>query len=276
MKNLRYWIVGMVLSLVAFPSYAAESTDSATAIPNNPMLQDTFVFMLGGFYSRNTTSASIGTSSGSAGVIVNFEDALDLSQRTLTPMGGFRWRATDNWRLSVTYIDVGRNASNILGSDITWGDYTFPAGTPVSSTYDFSDMRVSADYALFKRRDKEVGVGIGLHVAKIDTSINAGAAGAKSSNVTAPLPVLNLYGMFALTDEWSVSFSADWLSLNYDKYSGDIRNMSLDIVYQPFRHIGFGLGARTLVIDLTVDEPNAQLRALTSFQGPTVFMTATF
>ena len=276
MKNLRYWIVSTALSLAAFPLYAAESTASTIAIPNNPMLQDKFIFTLGGFYSRNTTSASLGSPSGGAGVVVNFEDALDLTDRTLTPVGGFRWRFSDHWRTTVDYMNVGRSATNTLASDITWGDQTFLKGTTVSSTYDFSDLRVSADYAFFKRPDKEVGIGIGLHVTKIDTSINAAGLGADSSNVTAPLPVFNLYGMFALTDEWMVSLSADWLSLNYDKYSGDIRNMAFTVVYQPFRHVGFGVGARTLVIDLTVNNPNAQLRALTSFQGPTAFITATF
>ena len=58
-------------------------------------------------------------------------------------------------------------------------------------------------------------------------------------------------GQFALTDRWAIDARLDRFSLSYDHYSGDITSMAMDVLYQPFRHVGFGLGYRAMFIDLT-------------------------
>jgi hypothetical protein len=246
------------------------------AIPNHPALTDKFTFELGGFYSKSSTQASFGPSGGGTGVIVDFENTLGLEDRNLSAIGGFLWRITDRWRLEVDYFSLNRDATRTLATDVTWGNQTFTAGSTVSSKYDFSDIRVSGGYSFFKRPDKELGVGVGLHVAGIKTSLQASGLGAESTDVTAPLPVLNLYGMFALTNEWAFRFRVDWLSLNYDIYSGDLRNTAIDVLYRPFRNVGFGLGIRTFVLDVKIDDANWQGRARTTYTGPTAFMTVSF
>jgi len=92
----------------------------------------------------------------------------------------------------------------------------------------------------------------------------------------APLPVLSLYGTFALTNEWALRTRLDWLSLNYDIYSGDIRNVAVDVLYRPFRYVGFGVGFRNLMVNVTVDDPDWTGRARTAFSGPTAYMTISF
>jgi hypothetical protein len=280
MVGIRIAAVSLFSAVLLAPwtvgSAYAQAT-AAEAIPSHPALSSRFVFELGGFYSRSSTQASLGPSSGGTGVIVDFENTLGLDDRNLSAIGGFLWRMTDHWRLEVDYFSLNRSATRTLSSQIEWGDLgVIPAGTSVTSSYDFSDIRVSAGYSFFKRRDKELGVGIGLHVAGIDASVQASGGSAESSDVTAPLPVLNLYGAFALTNEWAVRFRLDWLSLNYDIYSGDLRNTSIDVLYQPFRNVGFGLGVRSFVLDVEIDDDKWRGKARTTFTGPTLFMSVTF
>lgn len=255
---------------------AHAQTGSTEAIPTHPALTDRFVIELGGFYSRSSTQASLGPSGGGVGVVVDFENTLGLDDRNLSAIGGFLWRASERWRVEVEYFSLNRDATRQLASDVTWGDTTFTAGTTVTSKYDFSDVRVSAGYSFFKRRDKELGAGVGLHVSGIKTSIQAAGLGAESTDVLAPLPVLNLYGAFALTNEWAARFRLDWLSLNYDIYSGDLRSTAIDVLYQPFRNVGFGLGVRSFILDVEIDDPKWHGKARTSFTGPTLFMTVSF
>jgi hypothetical protein len=186
------------------------------------------------------------------------------------------WRFSERWRVELEYFAIGRDATRTLATEVQWGDQTFPVGTTVDSTFDFSDMRVSAGYSFFKRRDKELGVGLGLHVSGFKASIAAAGSSAEAKDVTAPLPVLNLYGLFALTDEWAMRMRVDWLSLTYGDYSGDVRGIGLDVLYQPFRHVGFGLGVRSLLMDITIENPEWRGEARTSYTGPTLFMTASF
>jgi hypothetical protein len=183
---------------------------------------------------------------------------------------------SERWRLEVDYFRLNRHASKVLDTDVTWGDLPpIAAGTTVNSVYNFYDARMSVGYTFFKRRDKELGIGLGLHVAGIKTSLEAGALGAEAVDVLAPLPVMNLYGRFA-NRPMAVRLRMDWLSLTYGDYSGDVRNTAIDVLYQPFRHVGFGLGIRNLVLDLKIDNPDWVGRARSVYTGPAAFMTVSF
>jgi len=264
----------MFVALVA--GGARAQIASTELIPNHPALTDRFTFEIGAQYSRSTTSASLGPTSGGTGVVVDFEDTLGLDERNWIGVAGVLWRISERWRLEVDYFSLNRNATRTLATDIEWGDQNFTAGTTVNTSYDFSDVRIAAGYSFFKRRDKELGVGFGLHVAKIDASISSASAGTEGSDVTAPLPVFNLYGAFALTNEWAVRFRMDWLSLSYGDYSGDIRNTAIDAIYQPFRNVGFGLGMRNMIVDVEIEKDDWRGRARTVFSGPVASLRVSF
>lgn len=279
MKPLRFRAV-FLLALSVFAALTAVTVRveaaSTEAIPTHPALNDRIAFEFGAFYFQTSTQASLMGPSGGGGVTVDFESALGLEDRSWGGIGGFLWRMSERWRLEVEYFKLDRSGTRALATEVRWGDTVYPVGTTVTSSYDFSDARIGVGYSFFKRRDKELGLGLGLHVAGIKTSIQAAGVGADSADVTAPLPVVSLYGAFALTNEWAVRVRADWLSLNYDAYSGDLRSMAIDVLYQPFRNVGFGLGARNLVLDLTIDKTEWRGRARTSFAGPTAYMTVSF
>ena len=257
-------------------SAARAQTAATEAVPNHPALSDRFTIEAGAFFSRSTTDASLGPSGGGTGVSVDFEDTLGLEDRNTVAIAGFLWRMSERWRLEVDYFKLNRDATRTLATQVEWGDQVYPAGTTVNAAYDFQDIRVSAGYSFFKRRDKELGVGFGLHVAKIEASLQTTGGLAEASDVTAPLPVLNFYGVFALTNEWAVRMRMDWLSLSYDAYSGDLRNTAVDVLYRPFRNVGFGLGFRTLVLNVEIDDTDWHGKARSVFTGPTAFMSASF
>ncbi len=281
MHTTRSWFAAatLILGLTAALTAVAAPAESATTetIPNNPLLTDQFFLEFGGYYPRSSTQASLSGSGGGVGAVVDFESAFGLEERKLVGLGGFGWRMTERWRLDVEYFLLNRRGTKTLDADVTWGDQTFTAGTTVDAKYNFNDTRVTAGYSFFKRRDKELGVGLGLHVAGIKASVEDTTGGtAEASDVLAPLPVVNLYGLFALTDEWAVRVRADWFSLSYGDYSGDVRSLALDVLYQPFRTIGFGFGTRSLVVDVEIDNPDWTGRVRTTYTGPTAFMTVSF
>jgi len=278
MTQTRRWLTVLTVlgGLHVGIAVAADATPPSEPIPNHPALRDRFTFVLGAYSPKTTTDALLTPASGGSGVGVNFEDTLGLDDRNLVGFGGFRWRFSERWRMEAEYFSLSRDATRTLAADVTWGDQTFSKGTTVNSTFDFSDLRLGAGYSFFKTRDKELGLGFGAHVAKMKADVNAAGIGAEGADVLAPLPVLNLYGLFALTNEWAVSMRADWLSLSYGAYTGDIRNTALDVLYQPFRHVGFGFGARALNIDVSIDNTNWHGSAKMAFQGPIAFVTASF
>jgi len=276
MVSKRVSWIGVLLTLIVSHASMAETTGASVAVPDHPLLAEDLIVTLGLYYPRSTTSASLAPPGGGTGVMVNFEDTLDLEKRSVVPSLGVFWRASERWRLDIQYFDVSRDAMRTLGDDVQWGDTVFPAGSAADSTFDFSDIRVAAAYSFFMRPDKELGAGVGLHISEIRGAIEASGVGAEAADITAPLPVLNFYGMFALTNEWALNMRADWLSLTYGDYRGDVRNLETNFIYQPRRNFGVGLGLRSMLINVDIDDDDWRGQARVSFQGPTAFVTMSF
>ena len=283
MRRLIQWKWLLLLLLAGpFPAFAADDaqkqgTAPPAATPQHRLLNDRFRLSLGAFYAESTTEARLSTASGGTGVDVNFEDMLGLDTRKWVGEFGMYWRFAEHWRVDLGYFSLNRSATRTLEQDITWGDLPpLTVGTTVNSTVKMSDLRAAVGYSFFRRPDKELGVGVGLHRAAFEASLDAGSFGARSESVTAPLPFLTLYGNFALTDTWALSLRSDWLSLSYDKYSGAIRSNAFDFVYQPFTHFAFGFGVHSLTLRLDVDNPNSKMQTRIVFQGPAAYASYSF
>jgi hypothetical protein len=282
MRRLNRWKWLLLLLLAGpFPALAADDAQTPgsappAATPQHRLLNDRFRLTVGGFYAESTTEARLSTASGGAGVDVNFEDMLGLDTRRWVGEFGMYWRFAERWRVDLGYFSLNRSASRVLETDVTWGGNTYTAGTTVDSTVKMSDLRAAVGYSFFRRPDKELGVGMGLHRAGFEASLDAAGVGARSESVTAPLPFFTLYGNFALTDTWALSMRWDWLSLSYDKYSGGIRASAIDFVYQPFTHFALGFGVHSLTLRLEVDNPDSTMQTRIVFQGPAAYASYSF
>ena len=268
----------MIRSLLALTLAAAALPVAATGgdIPTHPALSDRFYFGLGAFFPETNTKAELRSNNTGLGTVVDFEETLDMPRQNTVPSLIGRWRFGERWRVDAEYFQLNRSSERTIDREINWGDQTFPLNARVATTFDFSDLRVSLGYSFFKRPDKELGVGIGLHVATYEVSLSSANFGSQAEDVLAPLPVLSLYGQFALTEHWAVGTRIDRLSLSYDKYDGSLTSFALDLLYQPFRHVGFGAGYRSLVIKIEAHEDRATLQVRQAFQGPLLFMNVSF
>jgi hypothetical protein len=280
MRKLAHWLCPLLIAAPLAANAADEVNKEpaplAASAPQHRLLNDSFRLSLGGFRAESTTEARLSTASGGSGVDVNFEDMLGLDKIKLVGEASMYWRFADRWRVDLGYFSLNRNGTRTLEQNVNWGGNTYPIGTTVNSNYKVSDLRAAVGYSFFRRPDKELGVGFGLHRAALETSLDAAGVGATNQSVTAPLPFLTLYGNFALTDSWALAVRSDWLSLSYDKYSGGIRATAIDFVYQPFTHFAFGFGVHSLTLHLDVNNPSSQLQTRLVFQGPAAFMSYSY
>ena len=283
MRKLAHWLWPLLfvapLAANAADDVNKEAPPPSASTPQHRLLNDSFRFSLGGFRAESTTEARLSPAGGGAGADVNFEDMLGLNEKKLVGEASLYWRFTERWRLDLGYWSLNRNGTRTMSTDVEWGGNTYPIGTTVDSNFKISDLRAAVGYSFFRRPDKELGVGFGLHRTGLEASLNAasiGATSATSQSVTAPLPFITVYGNFALTDSWAVALRSDWLSLSYDKYAGGIRATAIDFVYQPFAHWAFGFGVHSLTLHLDVNNPSSQLQARLVFQGPAAFMSYSY
>jgi hypothetical protein len=280
MKKLAHWLWPL-LFVAPLAAHAAdevnrEAPPPSASMPQHRLLNDSFRLTLGGFRAESTTEARLSPAAGGAGVDVNFEDILGLDKIKLVGEASLYWRFAEHWRVDLGYFSLNRNGTRTLEQDVEWGGNTYPIGAVVNSNYKISDLRAAVGYSFFRRPDKELGVGFGLHRTALETSLDAAGVGATNQSVTAPLPFLNFYGNFALTDTWAMAMRVDWLSLSYDKYSGGIRSTAFDFVYQPFTHWAFGFGFHNLTLKLDVSNPDSKLETRIVFQGPAAFASFSY
>lgn len=257
------------------PAVSSRDDSEHYETPQHPALSDKFFIGLGGFYTSSTTEARLDSPSG-IGTTIGFEDLLGLDNSKLVPQGIARWRMSDRWRLELEYFQLDRSNSKQLGEDINWGDQTFLGGTVIDTKFDVSVYRLSAGYSFFKTPDKEFGVALGFHITDIDVSLSSGGANEDSGKLLAPLPVLSLYGLVALTDQVALSGRLDAFRLEYDPYKGHIYSIGLDMLYQPWRHVGMGLGWRSLEMEFSASNNDWEGAVRSIFQGPIAFISASF
>ena len=269
-RTLRSAVIGASLFCGLALAQAQE------APPIHPALHDKFYFELGAFVPKTTTSAQLDSTTLGAGTNIDFERALGITTQKTVPDAYARWRIGDRWRVEAEYFLLNRMGSKTLQQDIQWDDKVYSVGTQVTSKFNFADVRVSGGYSFFRTPDKELGVGLGFHVASYDVGLDAAGVGDEAKKVTAPLPVLSVYGQFALTDKWAVGGRLDRFVISYDKYDANLTSLGVDLQYQPFRHVGFGLAYRNLFIVLKATGDQLTARFQQSFQGPLLYMNASF
>ena len=270
MRTIQVGVIALALS------FFGPTTVHAEDAPIHPALHDSFYFALGAFVPKTTTSAQLDSSTLGAGANIDFERALGITNQKTVPDAFARWRITDRWRVEAEYFLLTRSGNKVLQQDIQWGDRVFTVGTQVQSMFNFADVRVSGGYSFFRTPDKELGVGLGFHVASYNVALSAASVGDEAKKVTAPLPVLSAYGQFALTQTWAVGARLDRFVITYDKYYGNLTSMAVDVNYQPFRHVGFGLAYRSLFIILEAKGDTLTAKFAQTFQGPLLYMNASF
>jgi hypothetical protein len=267
MKNLLL-LVG--ISLISAAAHAQSE------IPVHPALNDRYYFGLGVFFPKTTTQAQLTSNTTGVGALIDLESSFDMDRSKTVPSFFGRWRINHRWRLEAEYFEMNRSSERVIDRQIAFGDQVFAVNTQVSTKFNFSDLRVSAGYSFFRRTDKEVGIGLGLHMASYDVRLSTPTGGGDGEDVLAPLPVLSAYGQFALTERWALGTRLDRFSLKYDKFDGGLTALGIDLLYQPFRNVGFGLSYRSLFIRAEIEGERATAKFRQSFEGPFLFMNVSF
>jgi hypothetical protein len=275
---MRVFKSAVITALLAssFPLTCAADVDWGL----NHALNDTLAFEFGALYAAKTSNtAQLDSTKLGVGTNVNFQEMLGMDSWAWGPDVAARWRMSEKWRLEASYFWISQSGTKGITQDIQWGDVVYPINTQVTSKLNFADFRTSVGWSFYKTSDKELGVGLGLHVLSYEASLSSLTLGTEGGNVLAPLPVVSVYGGFAMNEHWSVQARLDVFSLTYQQYHGSITSVGLDVLYQPFRHVGFGVGYRALVIDFQADSTGLgsfQGKYNQTLQGPAMYVTLTF
>lgn len=199
---------------------------------------------VGGMLTGLNSDLRIGTTG--VGVAVDLEEALGLDSTTTTLRVEGSWRFTENrrHRLDVSWVRLHRTADRVISEDIDIGDDTIIAGSEVDSEVDLQLVRAAYKYSLIHDERVDLAIGGGFYVAPISASVKATGVGGvdEDFSITAPLPVFGMRADVALTRRSYLRSQFELFYLEFDDYSGSLRNLGVAYEFRPWRYLGLGVG----------------------------------
>lgn len=235
-----------------------------------------FNFRLGAYFASADTEVRLDATDGSIGTVVDFEDDLDLDDDEVMALIGFDWRFAQMHRLELEYFELDRGGFQTLSGNIEYGDTLFPFESEVSSFFNTDIFRVGYSYSFFQDQTRELAVGVGFHITDLAAGISDEEDSSEFSDVTAPLPVLGIEGGWAFAPKWVLYGRLQIFRLEVGDFDGSIDHLAIRLEHQTFRHVGFGLGYDYFELDVDIDDSDWRGFANYQFDGPTVYVKATF
>ena len=228
---------------------------------------ETFSFNGGLFASRSQTDVRFGSG---LGVEVNLEDALGMESDTQVFRLESYWRFTDNrkHRADISWFSFRRTASRQITTDVIikppdGEPIPIDAGTVVKSQYDMDILQLNYSYS-FIQDDRLDFAGIaGLYIMPISLGLDVTGLvdDQADQSFTAPLPVLGLRLDILLAQKWYFRSSTQLFYIEYEDYTGSLVNTRTAVEYNPWTHVGLGLGVDALRMAVQADD-NASIPGL--------------
>ena len=150
----------------------------------------------------------------------------------------------------------------------------FPINASVDSIWDWKVYAASYTWSFLQTNKYEVGLDIGAYVADIALGIRTNPNGLVSEPeaVTAPLPVLGLTGAYAFTPKLVLRSDVGVFALEVGEVKGSQWNFNLDLEYNAWKYMGFGIGYNFYRLDVDVDDEDALFEAKYQYHGIKVFL----
>jgi len=238
----------------------------------------------GGFLASANTTVRLDSADGRIGTTLDFEDDLGIDDSDLLLFLGASWRFAHRHRLEFEWFELGRDGRRELQAEIRFGEDVFNVGAEVNTFFDTDVFRVGYAYSFVRDDRKEVGLHVGVHITDLATGLRAKAVlgenealeGLEFAEVTAPLPVIGIQGVWQFARKWSLIGRAQIFRLEIDDYDGALNHLKVGVVHSTFKHVGFGFGFDYFEVDVDMEDPNFSGSVDFDYGGPIFFVLGHF
>lgn len=288
-QSLTATILGSALLLCSTPSMA---DDDFFGTGFNRSLN----IRLSGFLASTSTDIRVDSADGVIGETISFEDDLNLSDREILPLLDITYRFNSRHMLDFSYVNLGRGGSSTFTKEgTTTDDIEWTVGSEIQSRFESEVYRLAYGYSFINDGKKELGVLLGFHITRFnmnlsgrgslvavdpntgeETVVEGEADRSYDSGFTVPLPVVGLHGTYAFTPKFRVRGWGQFFALEYDNYDGSMINAVGMLEYDLFENLGIGAGYAYYGYDMSADNSNLKGSFSYDFNGPTVFLYASF
>ena len=264
----------LILFMTANPSIAADAGEKSP--------WEKVSVNAGLFASRSAPEVRFGSG---LGVEVNLEDALGMESDTQVFRVETYWRFTKNrkHRVDLSWFSLKRTASRTITEDITIEppddeEILIPAGTEVESKYNMDIYQMTYSYSFIQDDRLDFAGSAGLYIMPISIGLDVTGLvdDQADQSFTAPLPALGLRLDILLAQKWYFRSSTQLFYIEYEDYTGSLVNTRTAVEYNPWTHVGLGLGVDALRMSVQADDnasiPGLDLRGNVDFSYVGIYL----
>jgi hypothetical protein len=268
----------------------------AMADGENPMLEASWRVYVGAFNA--SVDSKIGIHGDTLPEIppIDVEDVLGVEDSKVVALAGVAWHFKRRHAIEFEFFSLNRSdtITDTFTPPIQIGDFVIEDGQ-ISSSYDTDLARLTYAYSIMRSERTDLQLMFGIHIAKLSVAVQlagsvcgptttpsvppgcpAASSGDDGESVTAPLPHFGVAYTYAITPTVAMNLAAKGFAIELDKIDGTIIELDADVAWQPWKNIGFGVGAR--YFKTTADSKGSELNGSFEFEyfGPMVYVQATF
>jgi len=276
-RPVPVFLCGVLAAAAASPAFAQSSS------PAQALLDDSFVVSLGIFVLQTDVKARLN------GQSVTNPD-VDFDQTFGKPSDATRVRADALWRITPThhlrfmYFDNSQTRSRQLANDVTWGDYTFQAGSSVEAKTQYKINELVYEYAFMRQPTYEVAGTFGIHYTDVSLRLTGNAivngvpvtASSKEGSAPMPLPVIGLRAGWVVAPQWYVDTMGQFFKVNVNGVNGSVSDLRVGGTYMFNRNFGLGLGYNRFITSIDVSKTSFDGRLRFGYSGLQAYLTGAF
>ncbi len=278
------------VSLLAGLALPAQAQDDGSYDHFN----DPFRVYVGGFFPSVDTQIAINGSVVNPPPI-NVEDVLGVEDSSSVAWAGAAWHISRRNSLEFEFFNLNRDGFvNLVPDPVEVGDLIIESGS-INTAFDVSVGRLTYGFSIMRNERMDIQLKGGLHIADLSVALQVSGAvcdltmgemppgcpggqtpPSESADVTAPLPHFGVSFAYAITPTIAANFEVIGFALELDNIDGSLVEIDADIVWQPTRHLGFGVGLRYFNAEVESTGSDLNGKFDLEYFGPTVYVSATF
>ena len=225
------------------------------------VVEDKFVFRVGGYLTDFKTDANVGTG-GVFGTLIRLEDTLAIEDdKTVVRLDGF-YRFNERHSLDFGFWTLDRTGQARIDERIEFDGNVFDIGVDLTSKFDTSWLRIGWRYSLLRTERGEAGFSAGLSAYKFDfgiageATVSDGMGGTMRQAVRAeddlltPVPTVGMFITYAIKPRLNFLARADFLDVEIGDTELNLLDTRLLIEWYFSRHVGFGVGMNNTEIQI--------------------------
>jgi hypothetical protein len=243
--------------------------------PKPHIIEDRFraeVSVLGAAFD---TTVRIDPSPTMLGTAVSAEDDLALDDSQVLVLGELTLLPGDHHLIRLSGLSARRAAQTVLERGVVFEDDVYFRGERVDSELNLTLFGLTYGYRFIASERAELTASFGIQVAEVEANVVVRSRIVRDAESgVAPLPLIGLEGRYDFTDHWSAEARLQYLTANVEDVDGSIMDARAAITWRANPHLVFGLGYRSLTID--IDSQNESTPGVVDMEiaGPTFFIRA--